>query len=125
MRRRPPRSTRTDTLFPDTTLFRSVAARRDHAQAPTRHGLFRPWLDADDAWHALRRSRLDRVHRQGHAATRARELARGTGPGQGKRAGNGAGGNDRADPATSAAKPGPGACWEIGRASGGGRGWKN
>src|SRR3546814_13794770 len=24
MRRRPPRSTRTDTLFPDTTLFRSV-----------------------------------------------------------------------------------------------------
>src|SRR3546814_2547818 len=26
MRRRPPRSTRTDTLFPDTTLFRSVVA---------------------------------------------------------------------------------------------------
>src|SRR3546814_15282863 len=26
MIRRPPRSTRTDTLFPDTTLFRSVAA---------------------------------------------------------------------------------------------------
>src|SRR3546814_10406796 len=25
MRRRPPRSTRTDTLFPDTTLFRSIA----------------------------------------------------------------------------------------------------
>src|SRR3546814_8097621 len=25
MRRRPPRSTRTDTLFPDTTLFRSAA----------------------------------------------------------------------------------------------------
>src|SRR3546814_17940291 len=24
MRRRPPRSTRTDTLFPDTTLFRSI-----------------------------------------------------------------------------------------------------
>src|SRR3546814_4533870 len=29
MRRRPPRSTRTDTLFPYTTLFRSGAARRD------------------------------------------------------------------------------------------------
>src|SRR3546814_18581868 len=29
MIRRPPRSTRTDTLFPYTTLFRSVAARRD------------------------------------------------------------------------------------------------
>src|SRR3546814_14419407 len=28
MRRRPPRSTRTDTLFPYTTLFRSVAALR-------------------------------------------------------------------------------------------------
>src|SRR3546814_10368055 len=28
MRRRPPRSTRTDTLFPDTTLFRSVARGR-------------------------------------------------------------------------------------------------
>src|SRR3546814_16697492 len=26
MRRRPPRSTRTDTLFPSTTLFRSIAA---------------------------------------------------------------------------------------------------
>src|SRR3546814_8718957 len=29
MIRRPPRSTRTDTLFPDTTLFRSVHATRD------------------------------------------------------------------------------------------------
>src|SRR3546814_15629592 len=28
MRRRPPRSTRTDTLFPYTTLFRSQAGRR-------------------------------------------------------------------------------------------------
>src|SRR3546814_6780578 len=28
MIRRPPRSTRTDTLFPYTTLFRSIAARR-------------------------------------------------------------------------------------------------
>src|SRR3546814_9259709 len=28
MRRRPPRSTRTDTLFPYTTLFRSVQRRR-------------------------------------------------------------------------------------------------
>src|SRR3546814_4922925 len=32
MIRRPPRSTRTDTLFPYTTLFRSVADRR-HGQA--------------------------------------------------------------------------------------------
>src|SRR3546814_7330549 len=31
MTRRPPRSTRTDTLFPYTTLFRSVVARREAA----------------------------------------------------------------------------------------------
>src|SRR3546814_15347333 len=30
MSRRPPRSTRTDTLFPDTTLFRSGAQSLDH-----------------------------------------------------------------------------------------------
>src|SRR3546814_8125865 len=42
MIRRPPRSTRTDTLFPYTTLFRSVAAvgrqrrHRAHAQAQGR-----------------------------------------------------------------------------------------
>src|SRR3546814_9038710 len=30
MRRRPPRSTRTDTLFPYTTLFRSWIERQDH-----------------------------------------------------------------------------------------------
>src|SRR3546814_1044386 len=34
MRRRPPRSTRTDTLFPYTTLFRSRGVSRRHA---TRH----------------------------------------------------------------------------------------
>src|SRR3546814_16759547 len=33
MIRRPPRSTRTDTLFPYTTLFRSPAAGRDHREA--------------------------------------------------------------------------------------------
>src|SRR3546814_18217203 len=32
MIRRPPRSTRTDTLFPDTTLFRSVAGRAAQGQ---------------------------------------------------------------------------------------------
>src|SRR3546814_18106389 len=34
MIRRPPRSTRTDTLFPYTTLFRSVAAERGLAGGP-------------------------------------------------------------------------------------------
>src|SRR3546814_11099272 len=33
MRRRPPRSTRTDTLFPDTTLFRSTGAGPFHSQS--------------------------------------------------------------------------------------------
>src|SRR3546814_12391450 len=38
MRRRPPRSTRTDTLFPYTTLFRSAAHRAD---APEEHPAIR------------------------------------------------------------------------------------
>src|SRR3546814_8535344 len=42
MIRRPPRSTRTDTLFPDTTLFRSPAAEYDHARhAPDAKGVTR------------------------------------------------------------------------------------
>src|SRR3546814_2510545 len=45
MIRRPPRSTRTDTLFPYTTLFRSA---RDHAQ---QRGLARA-VAADQAEHA-------------------------------------------------------------------------
>src|SRR3546814_10884593 len=40
MIRRPPRSTRTDTLFPYTTLFRSVAAQfQQRATKPLRHAL--------------------------------------------------------------------------------------
>src|SRR3546814_17878724 len=35
MIRRPPRYTRTDTLFPDTTLFRSCSPRRQRAPGPT------------------------------------------------------------------------------------------
>src|SRR3546814_18276893 len=48
MIRRPPRSTRTDTLFPYTTLFRSSATARNSAcrrTAPLRGD--RPWLTAD------------------------------------------------------------------------------
>src|SRR3546814_16254594 len=37
MIRRPPRSTRTDTLFPYTTLFRSTPARRRRGRAGDRH----------------------------------------------------------------------------------------
>src|SRR3546814_10024601 len=43
MRRRPPRSTRTDTLFPYTTLFRSHGGP---AGARHGHSSLAPWLDA-------------------------------------------------------------------------------
>src|SRR3546814_13007862 len=58
--RRPPRSTRTDTLFPYTTLFRSVAVHAGQAGA-------RP---AQENRHRARFSRCRgrRALRQGHAA---------------------------------------------------------
>src|SRR3546814_4798855 len=37
MKRRPPRSTRTDTLFPYTTLFRSIDALRRALDEPSSH----------------------------------------------------------------------------------------
>src|SRR3546814_11383093 len=40
--RRPTRSTRADTLFPYTTLFRSAAARGLALPSPARGGMFRP-----------------------------------------------------------------------------------
>src|SRR3546814_7307835 len=39
MRRRPPRSTRTDTLFPYTTLFRSIPSSQTHWIASSGLGL--------------------------------------------------------------------------------------
>src|SRR3546814_3729578 len=41
MIQRPPRSTRTDTLVPDTTLFRSAISRSRRAPGAGRHGLDR------------------------------------------------------------------------------------
>src|SRR3546814_11808511 len=38
MRRRPPRSTRTDTLFPYTTLFRAIAKQADIVVRPVMRG---------------------------------------------------------------------------------------
>src|SRR3546814_1611407 len=61
MIRRPPRSTRTDTLFPYTTLFRSAFVGKGpattffDATSKTRHSLPPPsWID--DCWPARRRS---------------------------------------------------------------------
>src|SRR3546814_16505318 len=54
MIRRPPRSTRTDTLFPYTTLFRSASGTVDEGQRPTamnageRIEQVRPWLTLED-----------------------------------------------------------------------------
>src|SRR3546814_12480878 len=44
MIRRPPRSTRTDTLFPYTTLFRSPSGRPRHSEAAARNQRTRSWL---------------------------------------------------------------------------------
>src|SRR3546814_10426165 len=64
MRRRPPRSTRTDTLFPYTTLFRSFCSDGDFALAGGR-------FDAgDQPW--ARHVDLAPVWRRGHS----RELGR-------------------------------------------------
>src|SRR3546814_14703092 len=43
MIRRPPRSTRTDTLFPYTTLFRSYSQARD-AMLSRSHSAAAPWI---------------------------------------------------------------------------------
>src|SRR3546814_17819657 len=52
MIRRPPRSTRTDTLFPYTTLFRSSPG------VPRRRTRDRPGDPARRGWHRLRRARF-------------------------------------------------------------------
>src|SRR3546814_8017916 len=45
MLRRPPRSTRTDTLFPDTTLFRSRRSRPACGSWPATRGTANSWID--------------------------------------------------------------------------------
>src|SRR3546814_14505810 len=49
MIRRPPRSTRTDTLFPYTTLFRSADHMRRGRAARIEAALFRPEADVGNA----------------------------------------------------------------------------
>src|SRR3546814_13170797 len=76
MIRRPPRSTRTDTLFPYTTLFRTDFARRgvadvDHAAARKGAAV----VDADD--HAVAARHVGDAHHaaKGQRAVRGGELA--------------------------------------------------
>src|SRR3546814_5648731 len=72
MIRRPPRSTRTDTLFPYTTLFRSQAAQRQYLAIVDRRGRLDLALVDDevavvvrhrpgDAGHFLLQEQLDRA----------------------------------------------------------------
>src|SRR3546814_14110402 len=54
MIRRPPRSTRTDTLFPYTTLFRSLST---HSAARVTTSTTRQFLDLDKGRHSATRTR--------------------------------------------------------------------
>src|SRR3546814_1950999 len=73
MIRRPPRSTRTDTLFPYTTLFRSTLAKANGAK----------WDAARKSWHApegadpekLARWKIDNQPRQKEAKSQEVEFA--------------------------------------------------
>src|SRR3546814_12144546 len=62
MKRRPPRSTRTDTLFPYTTLFRSVQlalfGRSQHGQHGLFHGVSKLVAGGADAFAARRGPKL-------------------------------------------------------------------
>src|SRR3546814_12005334 len=68
MLRRPPRSTRTDTLFPYTTLFRSRAPRAAHLQEPASGEL---------AGGGVHRRQPALHRRQGHPSGAGRRLRRG------------------------------------------------
>src|SRR3546814_12471813 len=76
MLRRPPRSTRTDTLFPYTTLFRSGgdAAFRIKAAAT---GDAADGITADRAKTAAKRTAQRSAERAAKAATAAQKLSRG------------------------------------------------
>src|SRR3546814_978015 len=62
MIRRPPRSTRTDTLFPYTTLFRSRSAGEPARESQRAHGRLGP--GGDEADHLHRRHRGHKVARR-------------------------------------------------------------
>src|SRR3546814_4012268 len=61
MLRRPPRSTRTDTLFPDTTLFRSGQPRQDRRARRARCGQETPALFGKILQDRARLEHADRI----------------------------------------------------------------
>src|SRR3546814_4279488 len=66
MIRRPPRSTRTDTLFPYTTLFRSILIEewQHHVLAELRRGIAIPFERAERAAFAVDLAVAPRTHDQ-------------------------------------------------------------
>src|SRR3546814_2585253 len=67
MIRRPPRSTRTDTLFPYTTLFRSAAAQtRSSCYAQASDTVQRPWAGNREAAAAFDAGRASLLHQNPH-----------------------------------------------------------
>src|SRR3546814_6053889 len=80
MIRRPPRSTRTDTLFPYTTLFRSSPARRGWRRRADREARpHQPRLEDGEGRQALRfRGARRRRRRQGPRRLRPRQGPRGS-----------------------------------------------
>src|SRR3546814_12000098 len=81
MIRRPPRSTRTDTLCPYTTLFRSGGARHDFddvvAAGLVSHRLERPVGAEHDLRSRAGRARIDALHRGCEVGEVERTLQRG------------------------------------------------
>src|SRR3546814_18920898 len=61
MIRQPPRSTRTDTLFPDTPLFRSDQAVRAVCKEAAAKTLGVPVLNWDDSWPASPYTRVEKT----------------------------------------------------------------
>src|SRR3546814_636998 len=71
MRRRPPRSTRTDTLFPYTTLFRSFCSDGDFALAGGRFDAGdQPWARHVDLAPVWRRGHSRELGASGHGLSR-------------------------------------------------------
>src|SRR3546814_17559396 len=66
MIRRPPRSTRTDTLFPYTTLFRSA----------TQSGSYRCGDPAPTRWRFMKAKKFDQAFDEGEDLTEALDLAK-------------------------------------------------
>src|SRR3546814_1516314 len=71
MIRRPPRSTRTDTLFPDTTLFRSTRGEPTQGQRAVARA--RPPARGAEGCLSVGRGRARQINADGHPSARSEE----------------------------------------------------